>query len=360
MNCLLPLPQCFLGYNFDEGFISVVGEGDAKLSIVTRAGCSRFVAHVLVTATKSSLEGAQLSFESARVSPKEITAQLEKKLGKKLQIKLVDYEETKKGYDTNPVAYIQTRILIADGRGISGTEDEVKATIAKFFPDWNPSPWQEIIAADSYHFSIRAKKHLCVAAIASISAVSAFDIIDQVEPLMQPGATTIEEKTAVKYKPQLRIEDGCHSYPAVEDDGTVSAGLKWSGYHDGGCKGSSGSYKDTNAIMYAWYFPKGKDRSHKHHDGHRHDWEFAVIWLDGSSANESVIVGVSTTIGGKFRHEVPLQPTHVWKQLTKAAREALNKANFDTGEVKTPVVVPFNDNYFQARLAASYPFGREV
>ncbi|KAF4030343.1 putative NAD-P-binding protein [Phytophthora infestans] len=138
--------RSFLGYHFDEGFISVVGEGDAKLSIVTRAGCSRFVAHVLVTATKSSLEGAQLSFESARVSPKEITAQLEKKLGKKLQIKLVDYEETKKGYDTNPVAYIQTRILIADGRGISGTEDEVKATIAKFFPDWNPSPWQEIIA----------------------------------------------------------------------------------------------------------------------------------------------------------------------------------------------------------------------
>ncbi|KAF4142678.1 NmrA-like family [Phytophthora infestans] len=134
----------FLGYNFDEGFISVVGEGDAKLSIVTRADCSRFVAHVLVTATKSSLEGAQLSFESARVSPKDIAAQLEKKLGKKLQIKLVDYEETKKGYDTNPVAYIQTRI--ADGRGISGTEDEVKATIAKLFPDWNPSPWQEIIA----------------------------------------------------------------------------------------------------------------------------------------------------------------------------------------------------------------------
>lgn len=54
--------RSFLGYHFDEGLISVVGDGDAKLNIVTRADCSRFVAHVLVTATKRYLEGAQLSF----------------------------------------------------------------------------------------------------------------------------------------------------------------------------------------------------------------------------------------------------------------------------------------------------------
>ncbi|KAG3231827.1 hypothetical protein PI124_g23078, partial [Phytophthora idaei] len=133
-----------LGYNVDEGVMNVAGEGDAKLSILARADFSRFVAHVLVTAPKSSLEWARLSVETGRVSPKEIAAQLEKKSGKKLQLKAVDYEETKKGYDTNPVAYIQTRIT--DGSCVPGTEEEVKATIAKFFPDWNPSPWEGIIA----------------------------------------------------------------------------------------------------------------------------------------------------------------------------------------------------------------------
>ncbi|KAG3056884.1 hypothetical protein PI125_g25485 [Phytophthora idaei] len=107
-------------------------------------GARRFVAHVLVTAPKSSIKWARLSVETGRMSPKEIAAHLEKKSGKKLQLKAVDYEETKKGYDTNPVAYIQTRI--ADGSCVPGTEEEVKATIAKFFPDWNPSPWEGITA----------------------------------------------------------------------------------------------------------------------------------------------------------------------------------------------------------------------
>ncbi|KAG6968035.1 hypothetical protein JG687_00003956 [Phytophthora cactorum] len=45
-----------LGYNFKEGVMNVVGEGDAKMSIVARSDLSRFIAHVLVEATKSSLE----------------------------------------------------------------------------------------------------------------------------------------------------------------------------------------------------------------------------------------------------------------------------------------------------------------
>ncbi|ETO85832.1 Eugenol synthase 1 [Phytophthora nicotianae] len=133
-----------LGYNIDEGAISVADEGDAKISIVTRSDFSHFVAHVLTTASKDSLEGAQLSIETGRVSPKEIAAQLEKKLGTTFRIKVLDYEETKKGYDTNVMAYLQTRI--ADGRCVPGTEEEVKSTIAKFFPEWDPSPWEEIIA----------------------------------------------------------------------------------------------------------------------------------------------------------------------------------------------------------------------
>eukprot|EP00644_Phytophthora_capsici_P011446 jgi/Phyca11/118887/e_gw1.37.246.1 len=133
----------FFGYNIEGGAFSVVGEGNEKLSIVARSDFSRFVAHTLVTAPKSSLEWARLSVEAGRASPREIAAHLENKWGKKLEIKTVDYEETKKGYDVNPVAYIQTRI--ADGTCIPGTEEDVKDTIEKFFPNWNPSAWQNII-----------------------------------------------------------------------------------------------------------------------------------------------------------------------------------------------------------------------
>ncbi|EEY56775.1 NPP1-like protein [Phytophthora infestans T30-4] len=237
--------------------------------------------------------------------------------------------------------------------------------------------------------------------IASLSAVHAFETIDhdQVRPFAQPNAATTKEKAAVKYKPQLYIEDGCHPYPAVEEDGTISAGLEWSGDHNGHCKKSprgsqvysrGGSYKDKYAIMYAWYFPKGKGHSRKHHDEHRHDWEFGIIWFDRDSDTDSSIAGVTTNIGRDLHDEVPLQPVHVvgshiklesystfwsakqglrltkkkgdiqdliqWEQLPKAAQTALNDADFDTDKAKTPVVVPFNDNYFQEKVAASYPF----
>ncbi|OWZ24338.1 hypothetical protein PHMEG_000620 [Phytophthora megakarya] len=134
----------FLGYNFKEGVMSVVGEGDAKMSIVARSDLSRFIAHVLVTAPKASLEWSRFSVESDRLSPKEIAALAEKKLGKEMELKLVSYDETKKNYETDPVAYILTRI--ADGRCISGTEEEAKVTVAKHFPDWNPTPYEVFIS----------------------------------------------------------------------------------------------------------------------------------------------------------------------------------------------------------------------
>ncbi|KAK1944806.1 putative pinoresinol-lariciresinol reductase 3 [Phytophthora citrophthora] len=133
----------FFGYNIEGTDFSVIGEGNEKLSIVSRSDFSRFIAHALATAPKSSLEWARLSVEAGRASPREIAVHLENKWGKKLEIKTVDYEETKKSYDVNPVAYIQTRI--ADGTSITGTEEEVKNTIEKFFPNWNPSAWQNII-----------------------------------------------------------------------------------------------------------------------------------------------------------------------------------------------------------------------
>jgi hypothetical protein len=132
-----------VGYNFKEGTMNVVGEGDAKMSIVARSDLSRFIGHVLATAPKSSLEWSRLSIESDRLSPKEIAALAEKKLSNKMKLTLVSYEETKKNYETNSVAYILTRI--ADGRCVSGTAEEATATVTKFFPDWNPTPYEAFI-----------------------------------------------------------------------------------------------------------------------------------------------------------------------------------------------------------------------
>ncbi|KUF89795.1 Superoxide dismutase [Phytophthora nicotianae] len=61
---------------------------------------------------------------------------------------------------------------------------------------------------------------------------------DEVQPFEEMEPTTDSEKSAIKYKPQLHISDGCHPYPVVQADGSVSAGLKWSGRYRSGCKGS--------------------------------------------------------------------------------------------------------------------------
>ncbi|KAK1930262.1 hypothetical protein P3T76_014222 [Phytophthora citrophthora] len=80
-----------------------------------------------------------------------------------------------------------------------------------------------------------------IAAIASLSAVQAQTKViphDTVQPIPQQEPKTDAQKAAVKYQPQLHIEDGCHPYPAVQADGAISGGLKWSGPQDGECKGS--------------------------------------------------------------------------------------------------------------------------
>ncbi|EGZ06259.1 hypothetical protein PHYSODRAFT_341539 [Phytophthora sojae] len=159
---------------------------------------------------------------------------------------------------------------------------------------------------------------------------------------------------------------------------SAGGGLEWSGDDDGECKRSpwgsqvysrTHSYDRKYAIMHAWCFPKGKARAHKHHDGHRHAWGFAIVWLSRPSANGSTIVGVTTSIGGdsprgpsrtgacrRFKNSTPTQLTGEpsrgfeshrklakfqdliqWEQLTDAAREA--DFNIDGGKpaVKMPL-----------------------
>lgn len=66
---------------------------------------------------------------------------------------------------------------------------------------------------------------LIVAAFASFAAAQA-QVINHnlVRPFPQPKPVTVSEKAAVRFKPQLKIDDGCHPYPAVQKDGSISGG----------------------------------------------------------------------------------------------------------------------------------------
>ncbi|KAE8876466.1 hypothetical protein PF005_g28357 [Phytophthora fragariae] len=103
-------------------------------------------------------------------------------------------------------------------------------------------------------------------AIAAATAVSMASVKagtighDQVVPFPQSTATSTANSAALKFKPQVFINSGCHPYPAVNAAGDTSDGLKPSGSADAGCKGSgygsqvygrSTLYNNKWAIMYS-------------------------------------------------------------------------------------------------------------
>ncbi|KAG6617039.1 Isoflavone reductase P3 [Phytophthora cinnamomi] len=133
----------FMDYHFDEGYMNVVGKGETPYSITSRTDAGRFVAHVLSTAPKSALENAKLPFEAERLSPLQIHTLAEKKLGKKIEVRYITYEENMKKFDTDFTAFLTA--LGEDGRGVAGSEQEVNETVAKFFPDWNPAPYEAFL-----------------------------------------------------------------------------------------------------------------------------------------------------------------------------------------------------------------------
>ncbi|GMF59579.1 unnamed protein product [Phytophthora fragariaefolia] len=122
---------------------------------------------------------------------------------------------------------------------------------------------------------------------------------DQVQAFHQPEPVTISEKAAVKFKPQLHITNGCRPYPAVNDVGETSGGLKTTGSPSAGCKGSGwGSqvygrstwHRDIWAIMYSWYFPKDSPSTGL---GHRHDWEHVIVWINNPDVANPTILAVT-------------------------------------------------------------------
>ncbi|ETM53700.1 hypothetical protein F442_02971 [Phytophthora nicotianae P10297] len=244
--------------------------------------------------------------------------------------------------------------------------------------------------------NLRAFVLAAIAALGVVHAEVNYINHDEVEPFAQPKPTTDSEKAAVKYKPQFHVSYGCHPYPAVQADGSVSAGLKGSGPMDGECEGSplgsqvysrSGWYEDMWAIMYAWYLPKGRSTKYQR----RHYWEVAVVWIDDPALANSTILGVSLNYGRRHNSQVPVEEQYLhgsrvklesfkgfgvprprlrftdlegetqdlitWEQLTEEARDALSNAKFQRGLIKRlRGDMPLKDGVFEKRLEDAYPF----
>ncbi|KAK1942620.1 hypothetical protein P3T76_006119 [Phytophthora citrophthora] len=247
--------------------------------------------------------------------------------------------------------------------------------------------------------NIRSLFLTAIASLATVNAGISKINHDQVQPFAQLEPTTDSEKSAVKYKPQLHISDGCHPYPAVQANGSVSGGLKWAGPSDGDCKGPAlGSqvyarsdwYNEKWAIMYAWYFPKGSQFQMNIDTGHRHYWSFAIVWTGSPNPENSTVLGVSMSSSGygkkappkskyvvdgttvKFdsyasfwtgkmaiqltKKEGETQDLITWEQLTDEARTVLSGAAFEAESTFSKIVVPLKDDVFSSILKEAYPF----
>ncbi|POM76636.1 NPP1-like protein [Phytophthora palmivora] len=206
---------------------------------------------------------------------------------------------------------------------------------------------------------------------------------DQVEPfeMPEPSESTVTEKAAIKFRPKLHIANGCHAYPAVNEAGQISTGIKKADPTGAACGGSklgtqvygrSAWFGRVWAIMYAWYFPDVTP-----------DWEHVIVWTNNPNVTNQVILAVTTSNStGGYTSQVPPDASMVtgksvkvsyknnalesttevgdsqnlilWHQLTPEAQEALNDDQ-SFGGVKVPV----NDDYFLLQLGKAWPFDEQ-
>ncbi|KAJ4985622.1 necrosis inducing protein [Stagonosporopsis vannaccii] len=185
----------------------------------------------------------------------------------------------------------------------------------------------------------------------------------------------------LKYKPYLKVFNGCVPFPAVDSAGNTGGGLATSGAPNGECSSSpgqvyarAGTYNGKFGIMYSWYMPKDSPSAGL---GHRHDWENVVVWLSAQSTS-ATITGVAISAHGDYQKEsspylqgsspkigyisyFPVnhqligtndlggqQPLIAWDSLTAAARTAIENTDFGSA---TP---SFRNSNFQSYLADAY------
>ncbi|CAI5726016.1 unnamed protein product [Hyaloperonospora brassicae] len=213
--------------------------------------------------------------------------------------------------------------------------------------------------------------------------------LDQVRHIPQPEARSISEKAAVKFKPQILVSEGCHSFPAVNAEGETTVGMKINGTSDSTCKGAETAsqiygrscwYQDKWAIMYVWNFPTytGQD--------FRSDWEHVVVWLDNPALENPKLEAVSVWDQAYKTHEDAVPPEAkymdgssvkielgkfmafrklgltqlagqsqdliMWDQLSEKLKHALDSAPWGTRQI-----MPLSDSRFERALYFAWPFG---
>lgn len=133
----------YLGYDYEAGYMRIVGAGNKPFSVTACPDIARFVAHVLTTANATALAWAEISIEGDRKSPMEIRAIATKKFRKLIHVAHVDYEMNAVGAESNIVALLGK--IVEDGSAVTASRGKVNATIEKFFPDWNPRSLDDFI-----------------------------------------------------------------------------------------------------------------------------------------------------------------------------------------------------------------------
>ncbi|KAG2528091.1 hypothetical protein BBO99_00003371 [Phytophthora kernoviae] len=138
--------------------------------------------------------------------------------------------------------------------------------------------------------------------------------------------------------------------------------------------------------MYAWYFPKGRKITGGAGLGHRHNWEYAIVWIDNPALDNSTILGVSMSASFGYSKSSPPKAKHVdgfsvkldyyysvilgntalrytedvgetqdlitWDQLPVVAQDALNNTDWDTTLWNMcDVKMPLKDGEFMKNLA---------
>ncbi|KAL4123716.1 hypothetical protein KRP22_011696 [Phytophthora ramorum] len=132
------------GHKYSEGKMDVVGDGKTQFSLTAANDVGELVAQVVSTVPKRDLKWAKVPFEGDRKSPLEIAALAQKKMGKEMELTFVDYEKNKANYLTDFASFLST--LATDGLAVTGTNQEVAAARAKFYPNWKPTPYDAFIA----------------------------------------------------------------------------------------------------------------------------------------------------------------------------------------------------------------------
>ncbi|KAJ4319217.1 hypothetical protein N0V94_004006 [Neodidymelliopsis sp. IMI 364377] len=221
----------------------------------------------------------------------------------------------------------------------------------------------------------------CVSALPTGLEKRAVIAHDAVVGFSQTVPSGIAGTLYLKYKPYLKVFNGCVPFPAVDSAGNTGGGLATTGASNSGCSSSTGqvyaragTYNGKYAIMYSWYMPKDSPSSGL---GHRHDWENVVVWLSAQSTTATV-TGVAISAHGDYQKEAsppfqgtspkigymsvwPVnhqliatddlggqQPLIAWESMTAAARTAIENTDFGSA---TP---SFRDSNFQSYLADAY------